>query len=73
VENDLGDKRMNNKIREFQLQKVPYVLVIGDKEMAADAAAVRLRTGEDLGAKPVGEFVGLLETVVNSRTQKLVA
>ncbi|QDU21215.1 threonine--tRNA ligase [Urbifossiella limnaea] len=71
VENDLGDKRMNAKIREFQLQKVPYVLVIGDKEMAADSAAVRLRSGEDLGAKPVAEFVALLEQVVKSRTQKL--
>jgi threonyl-tRNA synthetase len=72
VENDLSDKRMNNKIREFQLQKVPYILVIGDKEMAAGAAAVRLRTGEDLGAKPVAEFIDLLETVVKSRTQRLV-
>jgi threonyl-tRNA synthetase len=72
VETDLSDKRMNAKIREFQLHKLPYILVIGDKEMAADAAAVRLRTGEDLGAKPVGEFVALLEAVVNSRTQKLV-
>ena len=71
VENDLGDKRMNAKIREFQLQKVPYVLVIGDKEMAAESAAVRLRSGEDLGAKPVTEFVSLLEQVVKSRTQKL--
>jgi threonyl-tRNA synthetase len=71
VENDLSDKRMNSKIRDFQLQKVPYVLVIGDKEMAANAAAVRLRSGEDLGAKPVAEFVELLDTVVKSRTQKL--
>jgi threonyl-tRNA synthetase len=72
VETDLGDKRMNAKIREAQLQKIPYILVIGDKEMAADSAAVRLRTGEDLGAKPVAEFVTLLETVVKSRTLKLV-
>src|SRR5437016_4315342 len=56
VENDLSDKRMNAKIRDAQLQKVPYVLVIGDKEMAAEAAAVRLRSGEDLGAKPLAEF-----------------
>jgi threonyl-tRNA synthetase len=72
VETDLSDKRMNNKIREFQLQKVPYVLVIGDKEMAASAAAVRLRTGEDLGAKPVTEFVEMLDRVVKSRTLKLI-
>ena len=72
VETDLGDKRMNAKIREAQLQKVPYILVIGDKEMAANAAAVRLRTGEDLGPKPVAEFVAMLETVVKSRALKLV-
>jgi threonyl-tRNA synthetase len=72
VETDLSDKRMNNKIRSAQLQKIPYILVIGDKEMAADAAAVRLRTGEDLGAKPVAEFVEMLEKVVKSRTLKLV-
>jgi threonyl-tRNA synthetase len=62
---------MNAKIREFQLQKVPYVLVIGDKEMAAESAAVRLRSGEDLGAKPVAEFVAILEQVVKSRAHKL--
>ena len=60
------------KIREAQLQKIPYILVIGDKEMAANAVAVRLRTGEDLGAKPVPEFLALLEQVVTSRTLKLV-
>ena len=63
---------MNAKIREFQLQKVPYILVIGDKEMAAGAAAVRLRTGDDLGPRPVGEFVAMLDEVVRSRTHKLV-
>jgi threonyl-tRNA synthetase len=63
---------MNAKIREAQLQKVPYILVIGDKEMEAGAVAVRLRSGEDLGAKPVAEFSALLEKVVGSRTQKLV-
>ena len=72
LENDLSDKRMNSKIRDAQLQKVPYILVIGDKEMEAGAVAVRLRTGEDLGAKPVAEFIAMLENVVKTRTQKLV-
>jgi threonyl-tRNA synthetase len=72
VDADLSDKRMNAKIRDAQLQKVPYILVIGDKEMAANAVAVRLRTGADLGAKPVPEFMALLEQVVNSRSLKLV-
>ncbi|MCE9563816.1 MAG: threonine--tRNA ligase [Planctomycetes bacterium] len=72
VDVDLGDKRMQAKIRDAQLQKVPYVLVVGDKEMEANAVAVRLRSGEDLGAKPVAEFVAMLEKVVRSRTLKLV-
>jgi threonyl-tRNA synthetase len=72
VDADLSDKRMNAKIRDAQLQKIPYILVIGDKEMAANAVAVRLRSGEDLGAKPVAEFLALLEKVVTSRTLKLV-
>ncbi len=71
VETDLGDKRMNAKIREFQLQKVPYILVVGDKEMEAGAVAIRLRTEENLGAKPVAEFVALLEKVVGSRALTL--
>jgi threonyl-tRNA synthetase len=71
IENDLSDKRMNAKIRDAQLQKVPYILVIGDKEMEAGAVAVRLRSGEDLGAKPVAEFTSLLEKVVTSRTHDL--
>jgi threonyl-tRNA synthetase len=72
VDADLSDKRMNAKIRDAQLQKIPYILVIGDKEMAANAVAVRLRTGEDLGPKPVAEFETMLEKVVASRTLKLV-
>jgi threonyl-tRNA synthetase len=72
VDADLSDKRMNAKIREAQLQKIPYILVIGDKEMEANAVAVRLRSGEDLGAKPVAEFLAMLTQVVDSRCHKLV-
>ena len=48
--------RMGSKIRDAQLQKIPYMLIIGDKEMEAGAAAVRLRSGEDLGAMPVEQL-----------------
>ena len=61
---------------QFGPKQTPHlftdILVIGDKEMEANAVAVRLRTGEDLGAKPVPEFVALLEQVNRSRTLKLV-
>ena len=57
VELDQSKDRMQAKIRRAQLQKVPYMLIIGDKEQAADAVAVRLRSGEDLGALPVDTFI----------------
>jgi threonyl-tRNA synthetase len=57
VELDQSKDRMQAKIRRAQLQKVPYMLIIGDKEQAAGAVAVRLRSGEDLGAVPVDAFV----------------
>ena len=46
-------QRMNLKIREAQLEKVPYMLVVGDKEMSSASASVRLRSGEDLGLETV--------------------
>ena len=57
VETDAGNERMNAKIRSAQMRKVPYMLVVGDREAAAGAAAVRLRSGENLGAMPVSEIV----------------
>jgi threonyl-tRNA synthetase len=57
AELDESKDRMQAKIRRAQLQKVPYMLIIGDKEQAAGAVAVRLRNGEDLGAMPVDAFV----------------
>jgi threonyl-tRNA synthetase len=57
AELDQSKDRMQAKIRRAQLQKVPYMLVVGDKEQATDAVAVRLRSGEDLGALPVDAFI----------------
>ncbi len=56
VEVDARSERMNAKIRQAQLQKVPYMLVIGDKEQEAGAVAVRLRNGTDLGPLPLAEL-----------------
>src|SRR5581483_9832107 len=47
---DTRNERMNGKIRDAQLQKVPYMLVVGDREAEADAVNVRLRSGDNLGA-----------------------
>jgi threonyl-tRNA synthetase len=57
AELDDRSERVNAKIRDAQLQKIPYMLVVGDREAASQAAAVRLRSGEDLGARPVQEIV----------------
>ena len=60
AESDLRNEKIGFKIRERTLQKIPYLLVIGDKEVEAGAVAVRTRTGEDLGSMPLDEFVNLL-------------
>jgi len=57
TEIDVRSERMNAKIRDAQLQKVPYMLVIGDRETESEAVAVRLRSEEDLGAMSVDEFI----------------
>ncbi|MCZ2111846.1 MAG: threonine--tRNA ligase [Dehalococcoidia bacterium] len=57
---DARSERMNAKIREAQLKKVPYMLVVGDREAEARAAAVRVRGGTDLGAMPLGDIVAKL-------------
>ncbi|MBX3003046.1 MAG: threonine--tRNA ligase [Anaerolineales bacterium] len=66
VEVDAGNERMGAKIRLAQSQKVPYMLVMGDKEVEAGAVAVRLRSGEDLGALPVAEFVARTQADINA-------
>ena len=54
-------KRMNAKIRDAQLQKVPYMLVVGDRESEAGAVALRLRSGEDLGAVPIADIISRVQ------------
>ncbi|XKH58825.1 threonine--tRNA ligase [Halomonas sediminis] len=54
---DLRNEKIGFKIREHTLQKVPYLLVVGDKEVEADSVAVRTRTGENLGTMTVDEFI----------------
>jgi threonyl-tRNA synthetase len=65
VELDERNEKMNAKIREFGLQKVPFILIVGDKEAATDSVSVRVRAKGDEGSVTVAEFVarcaGLLE------------
>jgi threonyl-tRNA synthetase len=67
VDIDDRSERMQAKIRDAQLQKVPYMLVVGDREAEANAAAVRLRSGEDLKARPVEEIIRRMTEEVSQR------
>jgi len=58
---DVTNEKIGYKIREHSLQKLPYQLVLGDKEMQAGTVAVRTRGGEDLGAMPLDVFIARLE------------
>jgi len=58
---DLRNEKITYKIREHSLQKPPYLLVVGDKERAAGAVAVRARGNQDLGVMPIGDFVTKLQ------------
>jgi len=67
VELDDRSERMNAKIRDAQLQKVPYMLIIGDREVEAGALAVRRRDGQDLGARAVADVIAMLQADVDSK------
>ena len=69
VQSDLRNEKIGFKIREHTLQKVPYLLVAGDKEVASNAVAVRTRTGEDLGSMSIEDFAKLLQDDVAKRVQ----
>ena len=55
---------MQAKIRDAQLQKIPYMLVVGDKDEAAGTVSVRKRSGEDLRAKTLEEFIALAKAEI---------
>ena len=60
VQADLRNEKIGYKIREHTLQKVPYLLVVGDREKESGMIAVRTRSGEDLGSMPVADFLAKL-------------
>ncbi len=71
VEIDGRNEKMNAKIREFTLQKIPYVLVMGDKEESSEAVSVRTRGKGDQGSMPLEQFVARAQETVGSRTSEL--
>ncbi len=67
VKADLRNEKIGFKIREHTLQKVPYLLVVGDKEVEADSVALRTRSGEDLGTMTVDELMARLGDELGER------
>ncbi len=66
AEVDDGSDRMNAKIRNAQKNKIPYMLVVGDKEVEAGQVALRLRSGEDLGAMPLEKFIAMAQEEIEA-------
>jgi threonyl-tRNA synthetase len=68
---DLGSERMNAKIRNAQLMKVPYMLVVGDQEMANNAVSLRRRDGSRQNDLPVAEFIAATVERIRTRSSEL--
>jgi len=67
AEVDTSGDRMQAKIRNAQLQKIPYMLVIGDREVQNRTVSVRLRTEKDLGAKSLPDFTVMVNALVEAK------
>ena len=67
AELDLRNEKITFKIREHAMQKVPYLIVVGDKEAEANAVAVRARGGVDLGVMPINDFIARLQQDVSQK------
>ena len=68
VEVDDSGERMQAKIRNAQMLKIPYMLVIGDREMEAGQVNLRMRDGQVPGAMPVDEFIALVQEAVAQKS-----
>ena len=66
VEVDSRSERMNLKIRNAQLQKMPYMLIVGDKELEQETASVRLRNGTDMGSMPLSDLISHMDQDLGS-------
>ena len=70
VEVDYRNEKIGKKIREAQLEKVPYMLVVGDRDMEAGTVSVRHRSEGDLGAMSLEQFSAMLRQVVDAKERK---
>ncbi len=70
AELDERNEKIGYKIREAQLQKIPYMVIIGEKEAEAGTVSVRSRHDGDLGSMPVEEFIALIQKVIDNKEKK---
>ena len=70
VEVDGRNEKIGKKIREATLEKIPFMLVVGDRDMEAGTVSVRTRTGEDLGAMSLADFAARLHEIVDSKARQ---
>jgi threonyl-tRNA synthetase len=68
VEIDLRNEKIGYKIREAQLEKIPYMLVVGDKEMANNQVAVRDRKQGDIGVMDVDVFIEMIKAKIKDKS-----
>ena len=71
VETDLRNEKIGYKIREAQLQKIPYMIVIGEKEMNEGKIAVRSRVDGDLGVMDLEDFIGKIREEIDTKKNNL--
>ena len=67
VEVDERSERMNLKIRDAQLQKVPYMLIVGNEEMTNSTVSTRLRNGQNIKAQPLSEFIAMVKADIEAK------
>jgi threonyl-tRNA synthetase len=71
VDVDRGNEKLGAKIRLAQLQKIPYMLVLGEKEASTGTVSLRLRTGGDQGSMPVDDLIARAKELVATRSLSL--
>ncbi|MFC1953888.1 threonine--tRNA ligase, partial [Chloroflexota bacterium] len=72
VKVDARSERINQKIRQAQLDKIPYMLVVGDKEVEASTVSVRLRSNEHLPPQSLAEFIKIIRKIIEGKSKELV-
>ena len=71
VDTDLRNEKINLKIRENTILRIPYLLVVGDNELKNNTVSIRTRDGDNLGEMGVEKFIKMLETLVDTKSRKL--